>query len=61
MFQKNVFSDFWIEWLLKKQISPQICTEVINLVKLLYFFNKISLYYDTFRSSLVKSSVTVPC
>ena len=43
MFQKsNVFSDFWIEWLLKKQISPQICTEVINLVKLLYFFNKIS-------------------
>ena len=43
MFQKsNVFSDFWIEWFLKKQISPQICTEVINLVKLLYFFNKIS-------------------
>ena len=43
MFQKsNVFSDFWIEWLLKKQISPQICTEVINLVKLLYFLNKIS-------------------
>ena len=40
MFQiSNVFSDFWIEWLLKKQISLQICTELINLVKLWYKSN----------------------